>query len=71
MAKQIKTTGELRRFLCDALVKIENGAMDAQTAKEISKMSAQINESLYAEVKVAKIKIELGENAGKFGSLGL
>jgi len=70
MAK-ITNTGELREFLCSAINNVANGTFDVNKAKEVTKIAAQINESLYAEVKVAKTQIELGSAAAKFGSLNL
>ncbi len=70
MAK-ITTTGELREFLCSAINLVANGTFDVNKAKEVTKIAAQINENLYAEVKVAKTLLELGKETQKFGSLSL
>ena len=70
MAK-ITNTGELRAFLCSAINAVGNGTMDAEKARNITKLAGQVNESLYAEVKVAKTKIELGVEADKMGGLEL
>jgi hypothetical protein len=70
MAK-ITNTGQLRDFLCAAINAVGNGTMDAEKARNITKLAGQVNESLYAEVKVAKTKIELGVEADKIGSLML
>ena len=70
MAK-INNTGELREFLCSTINMVANGTFDVNKAKEVTKIAAQINESLYAEVKVAKTQIELGHEAAKFGALEL
>ena len=68
---KITNTGELRDFLCGAINGVANGTFDVNKAKEVTKIAAQINESLYAEVKVAKTQIELGAEAAKFGALNL
>lgn len=70
MAK-ITNTGQLRDFLCSAINAVGNGTMDAEKARNITKLAGQVNESLYAEVKVAKTKIELGVEADKIGALEL
>ena len=70
MAK-ITNTGELRDFLCSTINQVANGTFDIAKAKEVTKLASQVNESLYAEVKVAKLQIELGKEAEKFGSLGI
>lgn len=68
---KITTTSELREFLCGSINSVANGTMDVEKARNITKLAAQVNESLYAEVKVAKTQIELGLEAEKFGDLTL
>jgi len=68
---KITNTGELREFLCSAINGVANGTFDVNKAKEVTKIAAQINESLYAEVKVAKTQIDLGNEVAKFGELKL
>ena len=68
---KITNTSQLRDFLCSAINSVSNGTMSTDKARNITKLAAQVNESLYAEVKVAKTKKELGEEADKFGSLSL
>jgi hypothetical protein len=48
---QLKTTGDLRGFLADVLVGIRDGSIDANKANSISKVAAQINQSLSTEVQ--------------------
>jgi hypothetical protein len=68
---KIKTTSELREYLLSAITLVGNGTMDSDKARNIVKLAGQINENLYAEVKVAKTQIELGSEAAKFGTLDL
>jgi|TARA_R110000824_G_scaffold192484_4_gene374696 hypothetical protein len=68
MAK-ITTTGDLREFLCSAINAVANGTMDADKARNITKLAGQVNESFYSEVKVAKTQIELGREASSLGNL--
>ena len=70
MAK-IKNTGDLREFLCSAINSVANGTMDTDKARNVTKLAAQVNESLYSEVKVARMRLELREEAAKFGALNL
>ncbi len=70
MAK-ITNAGKLREFLCSSINAVGNGTMSTDKARDITRLAAQVNESLYAEVKVAKTQIELGKEASKFGSLPL
>ena len=68
---KITNSGEMRAFLCNMIHDVEQGKITAETARSIIKVSAQVNESLYSEVKVAKTQVELGEQAAKFGKLSL
>jgi len=70
MAK-IKTTGDLREFLCSSINLVANGTMDPQKARDITKIAAQVNESFYAEVKVIKTKIDMGHEFDRLGSLSV
>ena len=67
--KTIKTTGNLRQFLADSIVAVKNGDMDADTARGVTKLAAQINESFYSEVKIARTAKELGKPAANLGDL--
>jgi len=51
------------------LVGIKDGTLETTRARDITKMAAQINESFYSEVKVAKTQMELGREAQALGSL--
>ena len=50
---KIKTAGDLRSFLADVMVGIRDGNIDYQDATAISKVAAQINNSLAVEVNTA------------------
>lgn len=61
---QLKTAGDLRGFLAGVLVGIRDGTIDAAQASSISKVAAQINQSLATEVQ-ARINLkDLGGEAG-------
>lgn len=68
MAK-ITTTGELREFLCAMINGVANGTVDTEKARNVTKLAAQINESFYSEVKVAKTQLEAGREASALGAL--
>lgn len=68
MAK-INTTGELREFLATMLLGVKNGDLDGDKASKITKIAAQINESFYAEIKIAKVQLEAGKVANELGKL--
>lgn len=68
MAK-IKTAGDLRSFLADILVDIRSGSIDADQASAISKVAAQINNSLAVEVNTALRLASMGKDHPVAGSM--
>ena len=71
MSGKIKTTGELRDFLATMMVGVKNGDLDLGRASRITKLAWQINESFYAEVQVAKVRAEAGEQMPELGSMSV
>ena len=67
----IENTGDLREFLSKTIVSVANGTCDVSKAREIGKLSSQINESFYAEVKIASTQKDLGREIEGFGLLNL
>jgi hypothetical protein len=67
--QKIKTTGELRDFLVKMMQDVESGAIDLDKAGRITKIAGQVNESFYAEIKVAKVRAEAGQAMGDFGAM--
>ena len=67
---QIKTTGDLRRLLAEALDGVKSGALSIEKANSIQKIAGRLNESIYAE---AKILLLIGQKAdeSKLGNLKL
>ncbi len=70
-SKRLKTTGDMREFLADMMLGIKNGHIDIDKASRITKMAGQINESLYAETKVAQVRKAAGQEMGVLGSMPL
>jgi hypothetical protein len=68
MAK-ITTSGELRQFLCSMINGVANGTVDADKARNVTKLAAQVNESFYSEIKIAKVMSEAGKEASGLGDL--
>ena len=71
MSVKLKTTGELRDFLAQMLLGVKNGDLDLDKASRITKMAAQIHESFYSEIKIAKVQLEAGNQVAALGSLPL
>ena len=69
MSNKPKTTGELREFLATMMVGVKNGHVDADEARNITKMAAQINESFYSEIKIARVQMEAGKQMAERGAL--
>lgn len=68
-AKRIKSTGELRQCLCDAIVAVQNGDMHMEAAARIGKLASQVNESFYAEMRVQHTLREAGVQVAALGEL--
>jgi len=68
-SNRIKTTGELRDFLAMMMLGVKSGDLDLDKARNITKLAGQINESFYAEVKVAKVRAEAGQIMPALGAM--
>lgn len=71
MSGKIKTTGQLRDFLATMMVGVKNGDLAVDKASQINKLAGQINESMYAEVKVAVIRKQAGEVMPTMGDMNI
>lgn len=69
MSGKIKNTGELREFLATMMLGVKNGDLDLDKASRITKLAGQINESFYAEIKVAKVRAEAGQALTPLGTM--
>jgi hypothetical protein len=50
---------------------VKNGDLDLDKASRITKLAGQINENFYAEIKVAKVRAEAGENMPALGDMNI
>lgn len=48
---------------------VKNGDLELDKASRITKLAGQINESFYAEIKVAKIRADAGEVIADLGAM--
>ena len=71
MSGKIKTTGEPRDFLANMMLGVKNGDIDLDKASRITKLAGQINESFYAEIKVAKTRAEAGAAMVDLGAMAV
>lgn len=69
MSGKIKNSAELREFLSNMMLGIKNGDIDADKARNITKMAGQINENFYVEIKVAQVRAEAGQKLFQLGAM--
>lgn len=69
MSKKLETTGQLREFLAEMMQAVHDGKIEITQAAQITKLAGQINESFYAEVKIAKVRAEANKEMSDLGAL--
>lgn len=69
MAKSIQTTGNLRDFLANMLVGLKDGNIKPDVAAKLTKMASVMNESLYAELKSARVLVDLKRPVPALGDM--
>lgn len=65
--KEIKTVGDLREYLCDSIADVVNGNLDLDKAREITKLSTQVNNALHAEIKAIRLEVDLSRDPKVLG----
>lgn len=70
-AKRLRTTGEIRQFLCDTIIAVKDGDMNLDIARTVSKLAAQVTESLYSETKIMQFQQEANLQVGALGELNI
>lgn len=66
----IRTSGDLRKYLCDLLQRCESRDADLNAIKTQVKVAEKITENLYAELKFRKLAVESGETSVAVGPEG-
>lgn len=69
MQKEIKTTGQLREVIAQAINDVANGTMTIDNATAIHKLARNISDSLYSETKIAMFSNQIGVDIHKMGDL--
>lgn len=59
----------MREFLGNIMLGVKDGTTKVDEARTIIKAAEKINENYYAEIKVAQLRVELGEKAAALGKL--
>lgn len=65
----MKTTGELRTRLAEILDGVAVGKIEPTKAQYIAKLAAQINESFYSELKMARFRYEMRQSSIELGDV--
>jgi hypothetical protein len=65
----IRNVGQLREMIVDAMAAVRDGQMDLDKASRLTKLAAQVNESFYSEIKVARVRAEAGESMPALGTM--
>lgn len=71
MSAKIGNTGQLREFLSNMLLGVKDGAVKVDEARTMVKLAEKINESFYAELKVAQVHLQLERKVAELGKLVL
>lgn len=71
MAAKIQNTGQLREFLVNMMVGVKSGDTKVDEARTIVKLAEKVNESFYAELKVAQLNIQLQRKSDDLGKLNI
>jgi hypothetical protein len=69
MSSKIRTTGQLRSFLLDAIERLDRGELAPDKAAQMAKLAGQVNTSMMVEVRVAIVNAEAGKPRADFGDL--
>lgn len=65
----IRTTGDVRRNLAQAMSEIRAGEMPVQKAMALAALAKEITASMQTEVNIAKAKISLGDSGKNLGEI--
>ncbi len=65
----IRTTGDVRRNLAQAMSEIRAGEMPVQKAMALAALAKEITASMQTEVNIAKAKISLGDSGKSLGEI--
>jgi hypothetical protein len=59
--------GELRQYLADCMLAVRDGDMAVEKASVTMKLSREITENYYAELKMHKLCLEMGAQPPQLG----
>lgn len=73
MNEVLRTSGDIRRFLAQAMAEVRSGELELNKAQTIATLSKEITASLNAEVAVAKVRagmMSIGKDIGEVTRMG-
>ena len=66
----VRTSEEMRELVLQSLEALRDGRLDVEKCREINRGVAQVNESIYSEIKYRRTEKDLGSPVtGEFGSM--
>lgn len=69
MKTAIQNTGQLREFLANMMLGVRDGSVKVDEARSLVKLAEKVNESYYAELKVAQVNLQLDRKVAELGKL--
>lgn len=69
MNEILRTSGDVRRLLADAMVAIRSGELSVDKGLAIASLSKELTASMQVEVNVAKVKTAMLDTGQKMGEL--
>jgi hypothetical protein len=67
--KEIKTTGQIRALIANAMKGVTNGDMPVDKATALHKLGRNMSDMLYSEAKIQALRRKAGEQVEAFGDL--
>ena len=73
MNEVLRTSGDIRRFLANAMTEVRSGDLELGKAQTIAVLAKEITASMNAEVAVAKVRagmLSIGKDMGEVQAMG-
>lgn len=65
----IRTSGDVRRTLAQAMTDIKSGDLDISRGQVIAQLAKEITSSLQVEVNIAKVRMNILDNGKSMGEI--
>ena len=73
MKEVIRTSGDIRRFIAQAMVDIRSGELSVAQGTCIAQLAGKLTENMQVEVNVAKVRVSMmasGKSMGEITNMG-